>query len=254
MSIDGIARVALVTGSGKKRIGWHVADALARRGHDVMVHYNTSKHEAAETVAHLRSLGVRAEMTAGDLAREADASRLVDATLEAFGRIDVLVTCASIWKKKALESITTEDLRRNFDVNVAGTFFCAQRAGLAMVKQPEGGNIVLFGDWAVTRPYVDHAAYFAAKGSIATLTRCLAVELGSRNPRVRVNCIEPGPAMVPDEVSAEERAAIADATLVKREGSPNNIAQAVLALVENDFVTGVCLPVDGGRSVYAGGL
>jgi pteridine reductase len=82
----------------------------------------------------------------------------------------------------------------------------------------------------------------------------MAVELGRRNPRVRVNCLLPGPVMLPASVPAEEREQVIRATLVQREGRPENMAQAVLALVENDFLTGVCLPVDGGRTIFAGGL
>src|SRR5207302_3652445 len=101
------------------------------------------------------------------------------------------------------------------------------------------------------RLYLHYAAYFASKGAIPALTRCLAVELGSRNPRVRVNCILPGPVLLsPDLPEAERRQAI-EGTLVKREGTGGDIAQAVLFLVENDFVTGVTLPVDGGRTVFA---
>src|SRR5438552_2240354 len=77
--------------------------------------------------------------------------------------------------------------------------------GLAMVRQPEGGCIVTVGDWAVARPYVGYAAYFPSKGAIPTLTRCLAVELGSRNPAVRVNCVLPGPVFLPTDLPEAER-------------------------------------------------
>ena len=83
------------------------------------------------------------------------------------------------------------------------------------------------------------------------MTRSFAVELGTRNPNVRVNAILPGPVLLPPELPEDERKRAIEATLVKHEGSPANIAQAVLALVENDFITGVCLPVDGGRTIYA---
>ena len=86
---------------------------------------------------------------------------------------------------------------------------------------------------------------------LAALTRSFAVELGTRNPRVRVNCILPGPVMLPPDMPQAEREQSINATLVKREGTPQHIAQAVLFLVDNDFVTGVCVPVDGGRSVFA---
>jgi pteridine reductase len=142
-------------------------------------------------------------------------------------------------------------VRDHFETNTLGTFLCSQHAGLAMVRQPEGGCIITFGDWAEARPYLNYAAYFPSKGAIPSLTRCLAVELGTRNPRVRVNCILPGPVMLPPDLPADERRQAIHATLVKREGSPEHIARAVLHFIDNDFVTGACLPVDGGRSIFS---
>ena len=126
-----------------------------------------------------------------------------------------------------------------------------QHVGLRMVAQPAGGVIVNIGDWAEVRPYLGYAAYFPSKGAVTAMTRSFAVELGTRNPNVRVNAILPGPVLLPPDLPEDERERAIGATLVKREGSPANIAQAVLALVENDFITGVCLPVDGGRTIYA---
>jgi pteridine reductase len=83
------------------------------------------------------------------------------------------------------------------------------------------------------------------------LTRTLAVELATRNRAVRVNCILPGPVMLPPDLPAAERQEAIAGTLVKREGTPENIAQAVLFLIDNDFVTGICLPVDGGRMIFS---
>jgi pteridine reductase len=245
------SKVALVTGSGKRRVGWHVADALARRGYALAVHYRTSAAEAEETIAHLLTLGVQAGAFQADLTDEQAVQLLVIKVLERFGRIDVLVNCAALWQRKRLEEVTAADVRRHFEVNTLGTFLCSQQAGLAMVKQAEGGCIVTLGDWAEIRPYLNYAAYFPSKGGVTTLTRSLAVELGTRNPRVRVNCIMPGPVMLPPDLPEAERQEAINATLVKREGAPDNIAQAVLFFLDNDFVTGVCLPVDGGRSVYA---
>lgn len=244
-------KVALVTGSGKRRVGAAVAQALVDRGCNIAVHYRTSAAEAEETVARFRAAGVAAERFMADLAKEADVQRMVAGVLAAFGRIDVLVTCAAIWERKKLEEVTANDVRRHFETNALGTFLCCQQVGLAMVRQEEGGAIVTIGDWAEARPYLDYAAYFPSKGAVSTMTRSLAVELGSRNPRVRVNCVLPGPVMLPPELPADERDAAIRATLVRREGSPLNVAQAVLGFLENDFVTGVSMPVDGGRTIYA---
>jgi pteridine reductase len=244
-------KVALVTGSGRRRVGWYVAEALAARGYDLVLHYRTAATEAAEGVAALRARGVEAVATQADLTDERSARALIDGTLERFGRLDVLVNCAATWRSKPLEEVTAADVRLHLETNTLSTFVCSQQAGLAMVRQPEGGCIVTLGDWATVRPYVGYSAYFPSKGAIPTLTRTLAVELGSRNPNVRVNCILPGPVLLPPDLPEAERRQAIDATLVKREGRPENIAQAVLFFVDNDFVTGVCLPVDGGRSVFA---
>lgn len=250
---QAVNRVALVTGSGKKRVGWHVADALARRGHDIAVHYRTSAKEAAETVEHLRSCGVEAAAFQADLADESAVHDLVRGVQDHFGRIDVLVNCAAVYKATRLEEVTAADVRRNFEANLLGTFLCGQQTGLAMVQQSEGGCIVNLGDWALVRPYLNYAAYFAGKGAIPALTRCLAVELGTRNPRVRVNCVHPGPVLFPPDMPKTEREEAIRSTLAQREGQPENVAAAVLFFVENEFVTGVCLPVDGGRTIYAAG-
>jgi pteridine reductase len=244
-------QVALVTGSGKRRVGWHVADALARRGYNLAIHYRTSAAEAAETAAALAALGVEVAAFQADLTDEQAVRALIDGVLARFGRLDVLVNCAAVWKSKRLEDVTADDLRLHLETNTVATFLCCQHAGLAMVQQPEGGCIVNIGDWAEVRPYLNYAAYFPSKGAVTTLTRTLAVELAHRNPRVRVNCVQPGPVLLPPDLSEQERRQAINGTLVKREGSPKNIAQAVLAFVDNDFVTGACLPVDGGRTVYA---
>jgi pteridine reductase len=244
-------RVALVTGSGKRRVGWYVAEALAKRGYQLALHYRTSAAEAAETVEVMRQHGVEVEAYQADLTDEKAVRALVQRVLERFGRIDVLVNCAAVWQSKRLEDVTAADVRIHFDINTLGTFLCCQQVGLAMTKQAEGGLVVNLGDWAVVRPYLHYSAYFPSKGAVTTLTRVMAVELASRNPRIRVNCILPGPVMLPPDLPEEEKRAAINATLLKREGSPVNIAQAVLSFIDNDFVTGVCLPVDGGRTVYA---
>jgi pteridine reductase len=247
-------RVALVTGSGKKRLGWHIAQALAGRGYALALHYHHSTQEAHDSAATLQARGTAVLCVQADVSDEGAVEAMVRQVVSHFGRLDVLVNGAGVWPARRLEETTAEDVRRAFEANTLGTFLCARAAGLVMVGQPEGGCIINLGDWAVKRPYLDHAAYFVSKGALSTLTRCLAVELGTRNPRVRVSCIHPGPVMLPPDLPAQERQEAISATLVRHEGNPHNVAQAVLALVENDFITGASLPVDGGRTIYARGL
>ncbi len=245
-------KVALITGSGKRRVGWHIAQALAQRGYALGIHYYQSLAAAEETVDEFREARVEAAALQADLTDAGAVLGLVQATLDRFERIDVLVNAAAIWTRTPLEAVTADDLREHFETNALGTFLCCQQAGLAMVKQPEGGSIVNISDWATVRPYVGFSAYFPSKGAVEAMTRSLAVELGTRNPNVRVNCIQPGPVMLPPDLPAAEREQSIRGTLVKREGRPENVAQAVLHFIDNDFITGACLPVDGGRSIYAG--
>ena len=253
MTTTAPEKVALVTGSGKRRVGNAIATALAARGYAVALHYRRSADEAQQSLAALRALGVRAAAFAADVADEAAVARMFQEIMKTFGRLDVLVTAAAVWERRPLAETSADDVRRAFDINALGTLLCCQQAGRIMVGQPEGGAIVTIGDWACARPYAGYAAYFLSKGAIPTLTRTLAVELAARNRAIRVNCILPGPVMLPDDLSdAEVKGAVAG-TLLKRPGRPENVAQAVIFLVENDYVTGVCLPVDGGRTIAEGG-
>ena len=249
MNASSPQKVALITGSGKRRIGNVIAATLAERGFRIALHYHRSAESAERTVARLTDRGTDAVALQANVADESQVERLFDETVRRFGRLDVLVTAAAVWESKPLEAITAEDVRRQFDVNALGTFLCCRKAGLIMVGQPEGGSIVTIGDWATARPYRDYAAYFVGKGAIPTITRTMAVELAHRNPAVRVNCILPGPVMPPEDLSEMELKGAVAGTLLKRVGRPEHVAQAVVFLVENDFVTGVCLPVDGGRTI-----
>lgn len=244
-------RVALVTGSGAPRVGRVIAERLGELGYSIVIHANRSGAEAEAFATSLRGRGVDALVCLGDLREEHVVESLVTAAVERFGRIDVLVNSAAIWYPTALEEVTAEQVRGYFESNAVSSFLCAQKVGLQMVQQEAGGCIINISDWALCRPYLDHAAYFPSKGAVEAMTRSLAVELGHRNPQVRVNCIAPGPVLLGDDVSSETQEALTRGLLVRRLGTPEHIAHAAEFLVANDFVTGVVLPVDGGRSIYA---
>lgn len=243
--------VVLVTGSGRPRVGNVIARYLGSRGYRVALHYHSSENEAESTREQMTSDGVECRAYQANVRAESEVDEMVQRVKDDFGRLDVLVTTSSVWSPKPLDDITAEDLCRNFEVNTLGTFYAARAAGRVMVEQPTGGAIITIGDWSIDRPYVDHAAYFISKGSIPTLTRVLAVELASRNSKIRVNCIHPGPVMLPPGLSDEEQAERAESTLLKTADNPTTVAQAVEFFINNPFVTGACLPVDGGRHMYA---
>jgi pteridine reductase len=237
--------VALVTG-GAVRVGAAIVRELATRGYRVAIHANTSLDRAQELVDELKQSGHDAAAFGAEL-RDEDATRaMIDRARRHFSRLDALVNSAAMWSPTPLADVMADDVRRAFDVNTLGAFVCCQHAGLIMAEQGQGGAIVNIGDWAVERPYRGYSAYFISKGVIPTLTRMFAVELA---PKVRVNAILPGPVLLPETVSEADRRRAIAGTLLGRPGKPENIALAVAALLENDFITGVCLPVDGGRTL-----
>lgn len=241
--------VAMVTGAGKRRVGSFIARMLAERSYRVAIHYRSSQSDAELLKNELLAQGREAEVFQADMAEVSSIDRMFDQVLERFGRLDVLVTAAAVWEPCRLESMTPESVKEHFYVNALGSFWCCRRAGLTMVNQPEGGVIITIGDWAIERPYLNYAGYFISKGCIPTMTRVLAIELSHRNPNIRVNAIMPGPVMMPSHLPEEEKIEVIRSTLLQKEGKPEHIVSAVEFLIDNDYVTGVCLPVDGGRTI-----
>lgn len=243
--------VAWVTGSGSPRVGRAIALHLAGLGCRIALHAHHSVQDCQTLADQLQAAGTATVITQGDVSCGDSVDTMLQQINTAFGRIDIVVNSAAIWQPQSLESVSADDLQRYFAVNAVGSFLTARAAGLQMVNQPRGGVIVNIGDWATARPYLDHAAYFPSKGAVETMTRSLAVELASRNPRVRVNCIQPGPVLLAADAGGDLQQQLAAGMLLKRVGTPEHVAHAVQFLCENDFVTGVCLPVDGGRTIYA---
>ncbi len=245
--------MVLILGAGRKRIGYSVARFLAQKGFRTFMHFRTDHHERSEMDAELKALGANPVWFQADLASEGQVKALFESLDTHSVRLDALVHAAGLWRMIPWRETRAADIEEHFRANTLGLLLPVIEAGKRMVSQPEGGTITLLGDWAISRPYCQYLAYFASKGAIPTLTRALAVELGTENPKVRVNCVEPGPAMLPDTLSKLDKNEAIAATLVQTEGSPENVAQAVWSLIDNSFITGASLTVDGGRSVWAGG-
>ncbi len=244
--------VAFVTGSAADRVGRRIAQRLLRAGFRVAFHAHRKAPSSLDYVESLQASGQAVMLCDGNLEDEQSASRWVQEVLAKWNRIDLLVNSAAIWETQPLEQVTMSDLRRNVEVNALGTFLTSQKFGLAMVQQSTGGAIIQIGDWACARPYSDFSAYFLGKGMIETMTRSLAVELATRNPKIRVNAVLSGPVMMAPEITPEAEQKIIDQSLLRRAGRPEDIAEAVYFLATSPFITGVCLPVDGGRSIYSG--
>ncbi len=239
-------KVALVTGSAK-RIGRAVANALADRGVHQAVHYRTSKTEADEAVELFRVLGVEAESFQADLSQVNEVEALASEVLKRFGRLDILVNNASVFFPSPLGEVTDHQWDTLINTNLKGPFFLAQKVGLAM-KAAVGGTIINIGDWAAERPYAGYLPYCISKAGVVAMTKGLAKALA---PEVRVNCINPGPVMLPEDLSEAEKEEVMRKIPLQRTGSPADIANAVVFLCEGtDFMTGAVITVDGGRAVW----
>jgi NAD(P)-dependent dehydrogenase (short-subunit alcohol dehydrogenase family) len=237
-------KVALVTGS--KRIGGVVAVEMARRGADVAIVYRTSRPEADATVAAVAALGRRCLPLQADLRDAAACESVVNDTAAALGRLDVLVNLASVYIPKTFNELTIEDWDAAMDVDLRASYLCARAAVPHM--RGRGGRIINFSDWIARsgRPrYRAFFPYYVAKGAVIALTEALALELAGEN--ILVNAIAPGPIAPPEGTSEAEVAAVERATPLGRWGGELEIAKAVLALIESDFITGETIRVDGGR-------
>jgi len=238
-------RTVFITG-GAKRIGSHLARALARRGANLVINYRYSNADAQAVVRELRQIGVDALAVQGDVSSAADVQRMIASALERFGRIDVLINNAAVYFKTPFAQATESEWDLTMDINLKGSFLCAKAVAEHMRSRGEG-KIINFADWAGMRPYPDYLPYCVSKAGVIALTQALAQELA---PAVQVNCIAPGPILLPEEMEEEERERVVRATPLKRIGSPEDIVQTVLFLIEGtDFATGGTYLIDGGRYV-----
>jgi pteridine reductase len=241
--MDITNRVALVTG-GAHRLGRAIALALAEAGAHIMIHYGRSEDKALATLNDVQVLGVQAATVQGNLMQVAEAERVVDATAEYFGRLDVLVCNAGIWGATPLGEATRERWDELYALNARAPFFMAQRA--APHLRANGGSVVAISDGGIFSSWKGYTPYLSSKAALAMVVQNLANDLA---PEVRVNAVAPGPVLLPADWDEEQQQKAARSTLLKRVGRPEDIADAVLFLARADYITGVVLPVDGGQQV-----
>ncbi|MEW6325425.1 MAG: SDR family oxidoreductase [Nitrospirota bacterium] len=238
-------RVALVTG-GAKRVGRSIALALARRGAHVAVTYLSSQHEAEAVTKEVIALGRNALAIKADSRSASEVTASVVQVVKTFGRLDVLVNNAAAFPMTPWAALTEQIWDDTLDANLKGPFLFAKSAGDQM-KAQRSGKIINITDWAGERPYKDYLPYCVSKAGLIALTKALALELA---PDVQVNAIAPGPVLLPENISAHEQKGVIAATPLRRLGSPEDVANAVVFLIEgSDFITGAILPVDGGRLI-----
>lgn len=237
--------VALLTGT--RRIGAVVASALAARGFDIALAYNRSRTEAEDAAAAIRAAGRRALVVQADVSDPAACADLIASADRELGRLDVLINMASLYAEVPLEQLNAESWDRQMRVDLRGAFLCAI-AAIPIMRRQGGGHIINFSDWlpASGRPrYKGYLAYYVAKAGVKALTEALALEVAGDN--ILVNAIAPGPILPPPGTSEEETRAVEKITPLGRWGGPEEIAKAVIGLVDSGFISGETIRVDGGR-------
>lgn len=244
---------ALITG-GASGIGRGIVEALAEHGADVVLTYLSSADGANETVEFAQTHGVKAHAIKADLTDETAVNHVVAETQRLLGGIDILVTnTGGILGRKATLDITRETWDKAFALNVTSTFLCCKAVIPGMIAQG-GGNIVLMSSQAAFDGGGVGSSYYAAtKGAILTYNRGLAKELAPHN--IRVNCVAPGlidTRFHDIHTPAEMRAAVRGRIPLGREGTPRDVAGAVIYLTSDlgAYLTGETIIINGGQSMY----
>ena len=240
-------KVALVTGASKG-IGAAIAKSLAAEGASVVVNYASSKAGADATVADIVGAGGTAVAVRGDVSKARDAQAIVDATVEQFGRLDILVNNSGVYGFAPIENITEEDFHKHFNINVLGLLLTTQAA----VKHlGEGSSIINIGSVVTRITPPGSAVYTGTKGAVDAITGVLSRELGAR--KIRVNALNPG--MVETEgthaagfIGSDFEAGTVAQTPLGRIGQPDDIASIAVFLASDDshWLTGEQLLAGGG--------
>jgi len=240
-------KVAVVTGASKG-IGAAIAKALSAAGAAVVVNYSASKEDADRIVADIKAKGGKAIAVKGDVAKADDMGRLFEETKKTFGRMDVLVNNAGIYRFARLEEITEDEFHQHFNINVLGTILATREA----VKYfgPNGGSVINMSSIA-SAGAPEAAVYSGSKGAVDAITRGLAEELGPR--KIRVNAIAPGGVETEGThsggiVGSDFEKAMIARTPLGRFGQPDDIARVAvfLASEDSDWLTGERLAASGG--------
>jgi len=241
-------KVALVTG-GTKGIGAATAVALAAKGADVAILGRHHDQEAADTQSRITALGRRCTVIAADVGRPEEAARCVQETADRLGALDVLVHSAGGNVPGGLFEVTPEAWHAAFDVHVHAVYYLC-RAAVPLMRPKREGAIVLISSVAGIRGLHINIAYQVVKGALPQFTRALARELANDN--IRVNAVAPGVTRTRfhQNMSPEQKKLNLEQRIpLHREGTPEQVAELIVELVTNDYITGETVAIDGGLTM-----
>lgn len=239
MELQG--RVGIVTGGGV-RVGRAIALGLARSGVDVFIHYNRSAEPAERTAEEARELGVRAAVGSVNLSDPTNAAALVDLAKRSLGIPSILVNSASGFPSDTIADVTVDAWRATLDLTLASPVFATQAFANALPEDLDGA-VVNITDVRTRTPYREHFSYIVAKGGIDTFTKTAALQLA---PRIRVNAVALGVILPPPQEDDDYAARLATDLPLGHVGGTGPVVTTVLSLLENDFITGEIVRVDGG--------
>ncbi len=237
-------RIALVTG-GARRVGKAIALALADRGADLVIHYNSGAAEAEHTAAEVRARGGRVALIQCDLSAVAAATALPAEAHRAFGRLDIVVNSAAMMLRTPIGDVTPDEWDAMFALNLRAPFFIAQAAA-PLLREHHGSAIINIADLAAYETWPAYIPHAMTKAGIVQMTRGLARALA---PAIRVNAVAPGAVLLPDDWDGQASQRLVGTTPLARLGSAEDVAQAVIYLCEASYVTGEVIIVDGGRHI-----
>ncbi|HDL18040.1 MAG TPA: SDR family oxidoreductase [Bacteroidetes bacterium] len=249
MNMDLKNKNILITG-GAKRVGAAISRYLSARGAHMIIHFNRSVQEAKNLHAELTGLNRPVDFVQADLENLSGLHDMVDTVLQKHGRIDGLICNASIFFHTPFFSVTEEEWDQIVAVNLKSYFFLCQMIGKKMVEQ-KSGKIVIITDVSADHPWCGYLPYTITKAGLAHLVKGLAKTL---SPSVQVNGVAPGTVLPPEDASARQVEKYENQTLLKRVGTPDDIAKTVHFLIaDSEFITGVNIPVDGGYRLRGNG-
>jgi pteridine reductase len=242
--MDITNKTVLITG-GAIRLGRAISLELSRAGAHIFCQYFSSDEKARSLKEEIESGGGKIELFKIDLTEEGAITKTTQAAIKAFGQIDILINNSALFYPTPMGEITEKDWNAFHELNLKAAFFLSQEVGMLMKKQGEG-RIVSIGDIAYESPWPNFLPYTLTKAGINTMTKGLAKALA---PQVLVNCVNPGPVLLPKDFSEKQIAKALERTLLKREGTAEDISKTVRFLIESDYITGASIPVDGGRHI-----
>jgi pteridine reductase len=237
-------RTAVVTG-GVRRIGLAIARELAREGAAlVLTYYRSTPSEVRQAVDDLEREGSpKVSAYQADLSRQEGLDSLLEQLSANHPRVDFLVNSAANFPNEGFFDTSYELFDETIALNLRAPFFLARHVARGM-KEHGFGRIVNIADVAGVVPWKGYVAYSISKGALIAATKAMSKALA---PEVLVNCVAPGPVLLPESFGSSEVREALEPTLLKRPGSPEEVADAVVYLLSSDYVTGIVLPVDGGR-------